>query len=348
MFIKTSDRGDLKHLSIRRQCKQINKEAKKLKTLTNGKINLFRTGNSPKTALQLFYDLCNPPQPEKIESYEVDILESCRGPLIWAEPYEGIGYKYDICSEYPSLMASSQHKYPIKKGELKAFTNEEFEQLKFFSFGIYHVKITVTNNKVFKVNNENWYTHTDLNYAKTKLKLEMKLIEDDKPNALLYDNTKLMTGKKLFGPFVDYLFNLKKAGHKEIKQILNSLWGVLVQTNVLSMKTDNIRAGKEILTITPSNDGTLTFETVIKNKFYDLDFARIKPFLLSYGRFKISNIILTNIDKVVRCHTDGIICSSKITNMIFGNDLGNLKYEGKGNCKIFNSNKYNWKDIKTT
>jgi hypothetical protein len=345
VFIKSSDRGDLKYLSIRKQCKKINEEAIKLKNLTDGKINLFRTGNSPKTALQLFYDLCSPPIPDKIESYEVDILESCRGPIIWAELYEGIAFKYDICSEYPSLMASSQHKYPIGKGELKTFTNEEFEQLKFFSFGIYHVKVTVTNNKVFKVNNENWYTHSDLNYAKTKLKLKMKLIEDGEPNALLYDSTKLITGKKLFGPFVDYLFNLKKAGHREVKQILNALWGALVQSNVLTINTDKIRAGKEILTITPNDNGTLMFDTVIREKFYELDFARIKPFMLSYGRLKISNIILTNLDKVVRVHTDGIICTSEITNIKFGNDLGDLKFESKGNCKIFNCNKYNWKEI---
>ena len=156
----------------------------------------------------------------------------------------------------------------------------------------------------------------------------------------------MITGKKLFGPFIDYLFNFKKAGHREVKQILNALWGALSQTNVLTVNTDKIRAGKEILTITPSNNGTLTFETVIKEKFYESDFARIKPFMMSYGRTKTSNIILTNLDKVVRCHTDGIICTSEITNIKFGNDLGNLMYEGKGNCKIFNCNKYTWKDIK--
>ena len=32
--------------------------------------------------------------PDKIELYEVDILESCRGAIIWAEPYNGIAYKY--------------------------------------------------------------------------------------------------------------------------------------------------------------------------------------------------------------------------------------------------------------
>jgi hypothetical protein len=39
---------------------------------------------------------------------------------------------------------------------------------------------------------------------------------------------------------------------------------------------------------------------------------RIKPFMLSYGRNKIANIIFSNIDKVVRCDTDGIIVRLKI------------------------------------
>jgi hypothetical protein len=347
IFIKKNEKDqDLKYLSIRKQCKKITEEADKLFKLTDGKINLFRTGSVAKTALQLFYDLCNPPIPEQIESYEVDIFEACRGALIWAEKYKGIAYKYDICSEYPSLMVSSQHKYPIGKGTLKTFTTEEFDELTFYSFGIYHVKVWDIDKRLFKENHENWYTHTDLNYAKTKLKLKISLIEDDEPNALLYDNSKLMTGKKLFGPFVNYLFEFKKAGHKEIKKYLNCLWGTLSQADVMSVKTDKIFAKQKIMKITPDNDGNLTFDFVLKHKYYELDFARIKPFLFSYGRTKISNVILSNIDDVVRLHTDGFMCKSKIKNIKFGDDLGNLKYEGKGEVEIINCINYTWKDIK--
>jgi len=249
---------------------------------------------------------------------------------------------------FVSLMLSSQHKYPIGKGSLKTFTGDEFDKLEFFSFGIYHVKIYDIDFRTFKENKKNWYTHTDLNYAKTKLKLKISLIEDEEPNALLYDNKKLMTGNKLFGPFINYLFEFKKAGHKEIKKYISSLWGTLSQFDIMTLKTDVIREGKVILTITPDNNGKLTFGTVLKDKFYELDFARIKPFLLSYGRTKTSNIILTNINNVVRVHTDGYIVKEPITNVKLGDDIGDLKYEGKGEVNIKNCNTYTWKEIKET
>ena len=51
MIRKNERDADLKELNIRGQCKLINKEAEKLKELTNDKINLFRTGSVAKTAL---------------------------------------------------------------------------------------------------------------------------------------------------------------------------------------------------------------------------------------------------------------------------------------------------------
>ena len=348
MFIKKNYRdNDLKYLSLRKQCKFITKEAIKLKDLTDGEINLFRTGSVAKTSLQLFYDLCKPKEPEAIEPYEVDILEKGQGALIWGKQYNGTAYKYDVVSEYPSLMASAQHKYPIGKGMLKTFTRKEFDELKFFSFGMYHAIVNNPDYRLFKVNNNNWYTHTDLNYAKNKLNLTITVIEDDEPNALLYDSSKLISGDKLFGEFISYLFKLKK-DHKECKKYLNALWGVLTKTDICTVTDNKIFEGKEIFSITPDDNGKLSFDTYIKTKFYENNFARIKPFILSYGRIKISNIILTNLDSVVRVHTDGIICKNPITNVKMGSDLGDLKYEGSAICNVFNANNYYWQDEKNT
>jgi hypothetical protein len=72
-------------------------------------------------------------------------------------------------------MASAQHKYPIGKGMLKTFTRKEFDELKFFSFGMYHAIVNNPDYRLFKVNNNNWYTHTDLNYAKNKLNLTITI-----------------------------------------------------------------------------------------------------------------------------------------------------------------------------
>jgi hypothetical protein len=59
----------------------------------------------------------------------------------------------------------------------------------------------------------------------------------------------------------------------------------------------------------------------------------------------IAKIILKNLDTVVRTHTDGIICTKRITNIEFGTNLGNLKFEGKGDCVVNNSNCYSFKPI---
>jgi hypothetical protein len=205
----------MKDLSLKQQCKQITKDSEKLKVLTKGKINLYRTGSVAKTSLQLFYDLCNPPLPEAIYPEEIDILEAGRGQLIWGIPYKGKAYKYDISSQYPSIMASAQHKFPIGAGKLKNFTKAEFNALTYYSFGMYHVKVLDSDYRIFVHNCENWYTHTDLNFAQQQ-GYKIKLVEDDEPNALLFAPKALMTGRELFAPFVKFLFKLKKQGHKEI------------------------------------------------------------------------------------------------------------------------------------
>jgi len=77
---------------------------------------------------------------------------------------------------------------------------------------------------------------------------------------------------------------------------------------------------KNFFSITPDDDGKLSFDTYVKNKFYENNFALFKPFIHSYGRIKISNIILTNLESVVRVHTDGILCKNPITNGKLGSD----------------------------
>jgi hypothetical protein len=52
--------------------------------------------------------------------------------------------------------------------------------------------------------------HTDLNFAKSKLKSTITLIEDGKVNALLYDNTKLISSHKLFGHLSNIYLNSKR------------------------------------------------------------------------------------------------------------------------------------------
>ena len=88
--------------------------------------------------------------------------------------------------------------WPIDEGELVTITQTEYKTMKYFKYGLYHVKIHDVDYRLLKLNSKNWYTHTDLNRA-LELKYTLEMIEDGKPNGLLYK--KFVNGAKLFRPY---------------------------------------------------------------------------------------------------------------------------------------------------
>jgi len=322
--------------SLKDQYEDFIRTADKLKELTDGKINMYKTGSYAKTALKLFYDM-GAPVPDQLETYEHDIIRKCKtGGII----YEGKGYKYDVVSQYPGAMRNQVMKYPIKKGNLKTMTKEEFDKLEYFTFGIYHVKITSTIDKrLFTENEENWYTHIDLNHARTELGYDMKLIEVD-DNWLDYTGC-LMNGCKLFRPFVDYLYKFKKEGHKEVKLILNSLWGALCQKNILTFNINTEEKHElfevnSVIQISPMGKGSWASQKLLsvnkiatQSKYYDNDFARISPFLTAKCRKDISFMVKFNLKNVVRIYIDGLILKKKIKDVELKDEIGFLKLEQK-------------------
>lgn len=342
-----------KYATLKEQYEQTYMEAVLLKDLTEGQINLFRTGSTAKTALQLFYDLCHPEEPEEIDLKEMEILEKCsRGALIYGIPYKGKGYKYDIVSAYPAVMTSKNLHIPYGKPEYSTMTIDEFNALKFFRTGVYHVKVVDPDFRVFRENSHDWYTHTDLNHAMLKLKYKLELIEDDEVNAIIY--TKIKSISNVFKPFIDYLFQYKKKGIKEIKKYITALWGALCQKNDLDVPANVIHDNKELFSTKPmfknleeqfdmAQHVSVVYD---KQKRYETNFARIEPFIVASCRMKISNIILPNIDKVVRCHTDGIILTSTIEHIELGDKLGDLKLEEVGSCEIIDAVTYDFNKIR--
>ena len=106
---------------------------KALKLATKGFINLGQTGTIKKTSLYLFERLSEHiPNPEAITQDEMTWIENTTtGAIIFNEEYEGEAWKYDVKSMYPSIMKSSLL-VPMKRGEYKNWSKEEFENLKFF------------------------------------------------------------------------------------------------------------------------------------------------------------------------------------------------------------------------
>ena len=337
--------------------------ADNLKELTEGKINLYKTGEKwVKAALKLFKDLEPDIKAEKIEKDEQEwIVNTMKGPLVWGEKYKGRAYKYDIVSRYPSIMISNHFAVPIKRGEFKTIPKNEFSELKFFSFGIWRAKINGANRKLFKINNLNYYTHYDLTRAK-ELGYEMELIEDEKPNFLFYDKYSRIQGNKIFKGFVDFLFDLKSKNVEGAKEILNNLWGTLCEKNIIkktfseSEGFDIDKYGGSVIGIIPDGEGHQV-SYYEKDSYHSHNWARLGLSLTSLGRKAISTMIEPHLKYIKRVHTDGFYCSKKIEwekakyrsvcKVKMGDYLGNMKYEGYCDyVKIINSNNIIGKDNK--
>ena len=314
-----------------------------LKEITKNKINLYKTGTIKQTALNLFDSLTKTIMtPEHISQDEaVWIQEAAQGAVIFSNEYEGEAYKYDVISMYPSIQIGTTLCLPVKRGEFLNKSLSEFNDFKFYPFGIYRCIIEKSDNehtnKLFRFNRYNRYTHIDLTTAKS-LNLKINLIQDDKPNMLYYSRDKTLSCHEIFNKYVDYLFPLKNSHGKEypiIKQILNILWGALCQTREIrevkkydSESVLNIDDDKIISILSPTRDETGVLVYYLENEYiYKSPFARLKPFLLAKGRNIITSIIMPYREDCVRCHTDGFILKSK-TDIKTGSKIGELKYEG--------------------
>jgi len=314
-------------------CDTIKKESK-------GLINLYKCSNYNGGALNLFDKLSKFVNPEPILQDEaIWIKLSTYKAIISCIPYEGQLYKYDFKSFYPHLMTVSTNRIPIKRGEFKTITDFHKD---YFEYGIYRCVIEKSEderiNNIFSFNYHNYYTNLDLESAK-KLNLKISLIQDDKPNFLYYSRDKLMTMSQLFDNYINILFPLKenlnidKVIRNSIKTVLTRLWGCLCEVDKIKYYIDNekfsIDEDEEILEIYPSHtdDKAHIIKTTKINAYYKTDFARIAPFIISYGRRQMTNTMYNYKDNIYRVQTDGFFINTPIH---FNKDvkLGELKYEG--------------------
>lgn len=339
------DREEKKgNLSIEEEYRLLIQDIDIIKKSTNGIINLRKTGNIKDTSLDLFDKFTKYlKHPEIILQDEAEWISNTNtGAIIYAESYNGPGYKYDIRSMYPSIMISSG-KFPIGRGEFNKLDN--FDNLSYFQFGIYRCKIIQENdndNKLFRFNPKNYYTHTSLEHAKS-LGFKIELILDNEPNFLYYSREKLIGFNEVFHKYIDFVFDLKQKKIPKSKDILNRLWGVLseIDRKKYFCCSDNetiLSPDDEIISLRPYklNDDIDIMECVSKKNYYKTSFARLSPFLISRGRFNISNIIMPHKNNVHRIHTDGFISDIKL-DIKLGENLGDLVFEGYcENCNIIN------------
>jgi len=295
---------------------------------TGHELDLLRTYNYKNGALDYFYKLNAHINPEPIEAEEVEyIYKASIGALIWYEDYKGELFSFDVVSHYPNIMRETWMRFPIKKGEFHFISELE----KGIKAGIYRCKITDIDERLFKLNPLNYYTHIDLNRARD-LNATIELIKDDKPNFLYYPPESMISGAIIFKPYVERMFQLKNKKIEGAKSLLNILWGALSEKKIkreyfYDDKEITIPDDNEIIAIQPKTNKKYLINHYNPSCFYKTNWARIAPFIISKGRSVLSKIMEPHIDYIKRVHTDGFL-STKQLNIKTGNNIGDLKYEG--------------------
>ncbi|GET53364.1 hypothetical protein GLOIN_2v1849173 [Rhizophagus irregularis DAOM 181602=DAOM 197198] len=202
------------------------------------------------------------------------------------------------------------------------------------------------------------YTFIDLQRAK-KLGLNIQLIQDGKPNALIYDREARIPGTVIFGEYVHFLFKIKNQGGiagRVAKRVLNTLWGALCQRkrNYKTLTTDQtdpftFPEGHTLDSIIPVGSDQWRFQFTNPGNPFKGEYPRIAPFLLARGRKITSEAIQPYKDKVRRIHTDGFILEEQPDNPALftcsenaDTTLKTFKFETAGYCHVKNANKVIW------
>ena len=256
-------------------------------------------------SFRFFQDVSRAPRKAEDLSQEEDhwIRSAYTGALTWTEPYEGIATELDFNEFYPHILSSYMSGWPVRAGEFKTITHIRTDSIKdHLKYGIYRAYIggQPAEQKCirgFRYNPAGYYTHYDLLTA-MNLGLHIEL-SPESPNALIYEQSKLMSGDGIFNQWASYLTEIKEEGGqagKVAKRMLVSLWGRLY--------SDGRRPGPH---------------------------RRMAPFISAKGRKIISEKIKPLGDRVKRIHTDGFIISDKNTEQLLE------RYVGNGKLKIANS-----------
>lgn len=313
--------------------KQLRKDAKEIsENLMNFNINAVGL-KATNINRKFMFDNIGMLKCEHINLAERNIIDDTTiGPTLYGDKKKVTGYfMYDINSSYPSIYASKTFKMPIKAGSLQTVK-------KVSGYGMYKIELLnprKINYKLFKTNsNSNWYTHIDIKLL-DHLNYEYKLVKCEN-NAYIYEEDALIKTNVFLGKYVKALYELKRGGNKLAKSCMNSIWGKLCQekTSTIELTEENLEAfDKTILQIHPIKG---TMEVIDEKSPFKTAFARLKPFLIAQGRYKLAKVnheVIKEGYDVCRVHTDSIMCNmppqefETIANI--SSEIGEWKLESK-------------------
>ncbi|GET52526.1 hypothetical protein GLOIN_2v1472929 [Rhizophagus irregularis DAOM 181602=DAOM 197198] len=291
-----------------------------------------------RTALWLFERLSvGIPANDPLDPIEAEWLsDAMMGGLIWAD------------NEWKG--------YGRQRGKFQTL-NDFVDHRGYALYGLFRAKIS-GNNILFRQNKRGIYTFIDLQRAK-KLGLNIQLIQDGKPNALIYDREARIPETVIFGEYVHFLFKIKNQGGiagRVAKRVLNTLWGALCQRkrNYKTLTADQtdpftFPEGHTLDSIIPVGSDQWRFQFTNPGNPFKGEYPRIAPFLLARGRKITSEAIQPYKDKVRRIHTDGFILEEQPDSPALftcsenaDTTLKTFKFETAGYCHVKNANKVIW------
>lgn len=236
---------------------------------------------------------------------------------------------YDVNSMYSSIMRDYNFRFPIKKG--KIFTKKDKIDTE-NALGIYKLNLGDYDRKQFKPNTTDYYTTYDIILMnKLKIKYDLQEVEN---NCIEWNEW--VRGYYIFGEWMDELYELRKETKESFfKQIMSSTWGSLGKRNKYEISIDALTEWgfEHMIDFDPIKNIAIISSDPEKPYMHFL--ARLKPFILSFGRTTICKLINKVIKEgytVYRSHTDSIISNIPQDKMeeickISNKKIGALKIE---------------------
>lgn len=332
----SKNEGDELEDQMKEELKKYSEINDKIRDISENKLNLRSTKKILNQPLRLLAHLSyGTKYAEKIGIEESKLLKINGGLYLKKNGEYENSIQYDFNSAYPSIMVSET--FPMAEGEWSTTTIDRIYAFQNVPYGIYDVQVEYKkeyDGSFFRYSN--LYTHVDLLIAK---KLGLKITGNDKINVYLYKTESRQNGKTLFGPTIDFLYEMKLKGMPHAKFMLASIWGQLVASNTVYevVKDQNqIKSKhKSIKKITYISPTETKIEFIKNDEPFKTGYARIGPFLTAFCRLRmVEEMLKVGLDNIVYVRTDGFVSTKAIPNFENKTDLGCLKIEKQGKCEL--------------
>ena len=238
--------------------------------------------------------------------------------VLAVEPGIHPSFGYDMKSFYPSILAAEDFMIPICAGT-EIFLSELPDDL---PRGFFSCFISCDNPEIRKFaafNKNGIYTDDDIKvFLKYQQQYDVKIVlSQNNPNAYIYDEGSLISGKELFGKWFTIITKLRLLPELKsnilLKHATSSLHGSMTAWNKHYVKAGDFDFAKypkdkfKMLEYFEKNSNPyFALQDIEKPYKHQL---RIKAFIHSYARRHMGNIAALNPSKVIRMMIDNIVYS---------------------------------------